>query len=98
MVTDGHFVLPVTQEILADALGLSIVHINRTLRRLRDSGLIELNGQRITVNDVRQLASVGQFDELYLHLIRAPRRLERTFSGVHHRNGAGMDGEIRPKA
>ena len=72
--------------------------IARTLRRLRDSGLIELNGQRITVNDVRQLASVGQFDELYLHLIRAPRRLERTFSGVHHRNGAGMDGEIRPKA
>ena len=99
MATDGHFVLPVTQEILADALGLSIVHINRTLRRLRDSGLIELNGQRITVNDVRQLASVGQFDELYLHLIRAPRRLERTFSGVqHHDNGARLDDEGRPKA
>ncbi|XKH37007.1 Crp/Fnr family transcriptional regulator [Azospirillum doebereinerae] len=81
LVENGHFTLPVTQEILADALGLSIVHINRTLRRLRDSGLIELNGQRITVNDVRQLASVGQFDELYLHLIRAPKRLERAFSG-----------------
>ncbi|WP_449234180.1 Crp/Fnr family transcriptional regulator [Azospirillum doebereinerae] len=81
LVENGHFTLPVTQEILADALGLSIVHINRTLRRLRDSGLIELNGQRITVNDVRQLASVGQFDELYLHLIRAPKRLERAFAG-----------------
>ena len=80
MATDGRFILPVTQEILADALGLSIVHMNRTLRRLRDSGLIDLTGQRITVNDPRQLASVGQFDELYLHLIRAPKRLEHAFA------------------
>lgn len=79
MADDGRFTLPVTQEILADALGLSIVHMNRTLRRLRDGGLIEVNGQRITVNDVRQLASVGQFDELYLHLIRAPKRLDQAF-------------------
>lgn len=76
----GHFTLPVTQEILADALGLSIVHINRTLRRLRESGLIEINGQRIAVTDLDQLAEVGQFDELYLHLIQAPKRLERAIS------------------
>jgi CRP-like cAMP-binding protein len=36
------FPLPLTQEILADALGLSIVHVNRTLQQLRRSGLIEL--------------------------------------------------------
>lgn len=76
----GHFTLPVTQEILADALGLSIVHINRTLRRLREAGLIEINGQRITVIDVAQLAEIGQFDELYLHLIQAPKRLERAIA------------------
>lgn len=88
LAENGHFTLPVTQEILADALGLSIVHINRTLRRLRDSGLIELNGQRIAVNDLRQLASVGQFDELYLHLIHAPKRLENALgSGRRHRPG-----------
>ncbi|MBK1839244.1 Crp/Fnr family transcriptional regulator [Azospirillum sp. YIM B02556] len=98
MATDGHFVLPVTQEILADALGLSIVHINRTLRRLRDSGLIELNGQRITVNDVRQLASVGQFDELYLHLIRVPKRLERAFAGPRHQNNNKREDDDRAKA
>lgn len=80
LAQDGHFTLPVTQEILADALGLSNVHINRTLRRLRESGLIDLNGQRITVKDVQQLAAVGQFDELYLHFIQAPKRLERAFS------------------
>jgi CRP-like cAMP-binding protein len=36
------FPLPLTQEILADALGLSIVHVNRTLQQLRRTGLIEL--------------------------------------------------------
>ena len=79
MAEGGNFTLPVTQEIMADALGLSIVHVNRTLRRLRDSGLIEVTGQRITVKDVQQLAVVGQFDELYLHLIQAPDQLERAF-------------------
>lgn len=82
LAENGRFTLPVTQEILADALGLSIVHMNRTLRRLRDGGLIEVNGQKITVNDLRQLASVGQFDELYLHLIRAPKRLDQAFEAV----------------
>lgn len=36
------FPLPLTQEILADALGLSIVHVNRTLQQLRRAGMIEL--------------------------------------------------------
>jgi CRP-like cAMP-binding protein len=36
------FPLPLTQEILADAVGLSIVHVNRTLQQLRRAGLIEL--------------------------------------------------------
>ncbi|WP_448202983.1 Crp/Fnr family transcriptional regulator [Azospirillum sp. sgz302134] len=76
LVEEGRFTLPVTQEILADALGLSIVHVNRTLRRLRDIGLIELTGQQIQVHDIKQLSSVGQFDEVYLHLTRAPKRLE----------------------
>ncbi len=80
MAQGDTFSLPVTQEIMADALGLSIVHVNRTLRRLRDSGLIEVGGQRITVKDVAQLAVVGQFDELYLHFIQAPDQLERAFS------------------
>ncbi|MDQ0524952.1 CRP-like cAMP-binding protein [Azospirillum rugosum] len=84
----GRFILPVTQEILADALGLSIVHINRTLRRLRDIGLIEVAGQQITVNDDKQLSSVGQFDELYLHLIRAPKRLEHALDQAPDRSRA----------
>ncbi|UKJ72548.1 Crp/Fnr family transcriptional regulator [Azospirillum brasilense] len=89
LVEEGRFTLPVTQEILADALGLSIVHINRTLRRLRDIGLIDLAGQQITVHDVKQLASVGQFDELYLHLIQAPRQLEHALDAKSDRKRAG---------
>jgi CRP-like cAMP-binding protein len=74
---DQQFILPVTQEILADALGLSLVHVNRTLRRLRESGLIELDGQKVVVRDVGRLAAAGQFDELYLQLAPAPKRLQR---------------------
>jgi CRP-like cAMP-binding protein len=76
MAQNGHFVLPVTQEILADSLGMSLVHINRTLRRLRDSGLIEVSGQRLRVTDIAQLIAVGQFDDVYLHRVRASKRLE----------------------
>jgi CRP-like cAMP-binding protein len=74
---DQQFVLPVTQEILADALGLSLVHVNRTLRRLRESGLIEIEGQRVIVRDLHRLVAAGQFDELYLQMAPAPKRLQR---------------------
>ena len=46
-VEDGAFDLPVTQEHLADALGLSGVHVNRTLQTLRGDSLIELRRNRL---------------------------------------------------
>ena len=62
------FELPLTQEILADTLGLSIVHVNRTLRRLRSQGLIKLNPQTrwITIDDPERLAEVAGFEAAYL--------------------------------
>ncbi len=43
--------MPITQTDLADAVGLSPVHINRTLQDLRRRGLIELRGKRLTIKD-----------------------------------------------
>lgn len=67
LVDDGAFHLPVTQEELADSLGLTPVHINRTLQRLRSEGLIELRGRTLTILDADKLRQVSGFDGSYLH-------------------------------
>jgi len=60
--------LPVTQAELGDALGLSTVHVNRTLQALRGEGLITLERGRLTILDWKGLAETAQFDPAYLHL------------------------------
>lgn len=51
LVTDGRTPFPLTQEMLADATGLSIVHVNRVLQRLRAEHLVEVRqGQLIVLN------------------------------------------------
>lgn len=66
------FDLPLTQEELGDSLGLTSVHVNRTLKRLREDGLIELTNRRLTVLDPMRLAEVTGFDSAYLHLGHDP--------------------------
>ena len=58
--------LPLTQVVLADALGLTPVHVNRTLQWLRE-GLIEFGGGTLTVLDWPGLKRAGGFDPAYLH-------------------------------
>jgi CRP-like cAMP-binding protein len=60
--------MPVTQADLADALGLSTVHVNRTLQDLRATDLVELRGKRLTIRNERGLREVAMFDPTYLHL------------------------------
>jgi CRP-like cAMP-binding protein len=59
--------LPVTQEELGDALGLSSVHTNRALQDLRGDGLIIFERGRLTINNWRGLVASGEFDKNYLH-------------------------------
>ncbi|HET8728036.1 MAG TPA: Crp/Fnr family transcriptional regulator [Alphaproteobacteria bacterium] len=64
---DGNtFGFPLTQLILADALGLSIVHVNRTLRRLQEDGLVRQSARSMTILDAAKLAAVAEFDEARL--------------------------------
>ena len=64
-----NYELPMTQEQLADATGLTPVHVNRTLQHLGAIGLIERNDpRRIVIGDWRKLAEAGDFDSGYLHL------------------------------
>lgn len=59
---------PLTQAELADAAGLSTVHVNRTLQELRAAGLITLRGKQLTIVDVERLKAMAGFDPAYLHL------------------------------
>lgn len=61
--------LPMTQEQLGDATGLTSVHVNRTIKQLEAEGLIDRASPRaITIGDWKKLAEVGDFDSQYLHL------------------------------
>lgn len=64
-----NYELPMTQEQLADATGLTSVHVNRTLKSLEADRLIERSSpRRIVIGDWRKLAAAGDFDSEYLHL------------------------------
>ena len=57
---------PLAQHHLADALGLSTVHVNRTLRRLREDGLVTFRDGHVTFDNRERLAEVAGFDPAYL--------------------------------
>jgi CRP-like cAMP-binding protein len=60
--------MPMIQPELADALGITPVHVNRTIRELKEAGLITLRSRRLTVHDWEGLKSAAEFDPGYLHL------------------------------
>lgn len=59
---------PLTQTDISDALGLSTVHVNRTLQELRATGYIELKNKKLTIEDEQGLRDLALFDPIYLHL------------------------------
>jgi CRP-like cAMP-binding protein len=62
----AEFILPMTQEQLGDALALTPVHINRTLKSLREDGLVTMVRRQVSIDDWSALASAGEFDPSYL--------------------------------
>jgi CRP-like cAMP-binding protein len=68
------FELPMTQEQLADATGLTPVHVNRTLMDLEGRGLIARTKKFVAVGDWRGLEDEAGFDDTYLH-IRDPGKI-----------------------
>lgn len=64
----GSIVLPITQCHIAEATGLSPVHVNRTVQKLRRMGLIRYGERRLTILDLAQLSDIAMFDDRYLHI------------------------------
>ncbi len=64
----GSYELPMIQEQIGDALGLTSVHINRTLKGMEAEGLIRRTGRSIAFPNIDALRAVAGFSPLYLHL------------------------------
>jgi CRP-like cAMP-binding protein len=89
-VDDG-FHIPMTQGDMADALGLTNVHVNRILKALRSSGYVVLKGRRLFFPDAAGLERLSMFDDAYLgegategtrEGVVPFRRAERRFSAL----------------
>ncbi len=72
-VENGSFDFPLTQAEIADLVGLSIVHTNRTLQDLRATGLMTWKANRVVIHDWDGLARLADFDPTYLNLFHHPR-------------------------
>ena len=82
LVNGDDFQLPMTQEQLGDHLGLTLVHVNRTLRRLREEGVLTIAVGRARIHDVEALAShAAPMQDIF-------ERESRSFGGVP--NGAAV--------
>jgi DNA-binding transcriptional regulator LsrR (DeoR family) len=70
LVAEASFDMPLSQEVMSDALGLSVPHLNRTLAKLRSDGLITVSNHRVVLVDVAALEMLGHFQPL--NLVRIP--------------------------
>ncbi|KMO44176.1 cyclic nucleotide-binding protein [Methylobacterium tarhaniae] len=76
LVREGGYEMPITQSEMADALGISAVHVNRTLRELRIAELMTWKSGRVTILDLPALEEVGLFNPNYLHLDREGQQFD----------------------
>jgi CRP-like cAMP-binding protein len=67
-----NYQLPMTQEQLADTVGLTAVHVNRTLKALDAEGLTTRSQRSVKINDWKRMAKVADFRSTYLHLPQEP--------------------------
>lgn len=68
LVDGSTYALPLTQKDLGDTLAITPIHVNRSLRELREAGLVTVKGGKVFVHDVERLKRFAGFDGAYLHL------------------------------
>lgn len=71
--SDEGFALKLTQTHLGDMAGLTAVHVNRTLRRLRETNLVAIRDGHVVIPDLERLRTFAGFDDRYLYLEPSPR-------------------------
>lgn len=73
MSEGASFLLPLSQSEMADALGLSLVHLNKTLQQLRRDGVVRWESKTVEILDWEGLAGIAEFEPTYLSLSVEPR-------------------------
>jgi len=73
LTNDEGYNLDLTQTDLAECVGLTPVHVNRTLKVLREQDLVEFRGGRVTIRNRKGLEAAAEFNPNYLYLDRRPR-------------------------
>ena len=72
LANGNSYAFPLTQQELSECLGLTAVHVNRTLQDLRKRGLVELEERRLRILDLPALQSIAEFVPFYLYLEKRP--------------------------
>ena len=72
-VKGSSFHFPLSQAVVADVLGISLVHLNNTLQNLRRDEVIQWEDRVIAIQNWPELASIAEFDDVYLNLVNEPR-------------------------
>jgi CRP-like cAMP-binding protein len=67
LTEETHLEVPLSQSLLADSLGMTAVHLNRVLKKLRVDKAMTLKRGSLTITDPLKLAQMAGFDENYLH-------------------------------
>jgi CRP-like cAMP-binding protein len=73
LADDAGYELNLTQSVLAECLGLTPIHVNRTLKELRERGAVTFRAGRVTIHDWARLSEIAEFDAGYLYLERRSR-------------------------
>lgn len=76
------YACPLSQYLLADALGLSAVHVNRVLRKLREGGMVTFRDGFVTFNNYERLANFAEFDPTYLDQARPLLSQQRMYAAA----------------
>lgn len=88
------YAFPISQQLLADTLGLSVVHVNRTLRKLRLRGLIKIENGRILIKDVEEMERLSAYDSSHIGDKRTPADTERQLSDIEEIRAANIDSQV----
>ena len=72
LASPNSFEMPLTQEMLADTLGLSLQHVNRMIRNLREEGLASIEEHKVTIHDMESLVRLAGFEGTYLSRHKIP--------------------------
>jgi CRP-like cAMP-binding protein len=66
LADERSYCIPLSQEVIGDALGLSLPYVNRVLRQLADDGLVTIREHKVVVHDIDGLSALADFERSYL--------------------------------